>query len=376
MQRNLKKMWPAVAASLVAFTNLLSADATNNSAQMRNLENRVSALEQRRGTSGMINPPGRPQVKCGADLFIFGDLIYWNSHENGLSYAIVNHGTSANLANAKVKNIHGKWNWGFRVGAGYNIPHDGWDVRLTWLRFTDNGIRHANFHDGNVVFPVKVNPADPISVGLAGSSARSHWRMTLNQLDLDLGREFFVSKWLTLRPHGGLRTDWLHQKWANTFRNFINSDGGPINKVFTEDRDHWWGMGLEAGLDTQWGFGAGWSLFGDVTAAIIYGFHDFHIKEKDSPAISRSLPDGVFIDLDNSYRVSHPVLDVAAGVRYDCMFSDDRFHVGLQLGWEHHIYFSQNQFPYFTDDAALGAFVRNQGDLTLQGWTFEARFDF
>ena len=71
-----------------------------------------------------------------------------------------------------------------------------------------------------------------------------------------------------------------------------------------------------------------------------------------------------------------PFLDMMAGLRYDHMFYNDRFHLGLQVGWEHHIYFSQNQFPVFVDDVSKGSFVSNQGDLTFQGWTFAARFDF
>ena len=213
MQRNFKKMWPAAATSLVAVTSLVNAQ--NDNAQMRNLENRVTTLEQRRGASGMINPPGRPQIKGGADLFIYGDLIYWNAHENGLSYAVVNEGADDNLAHAQVKNIHGKWNWGFRVGAGYNLPHDGWDLNFTWLRFTDNGRKRVHGGSNHFIFPTLAAAGDPIlAVADTGScnKAHGHWRLRLNQLDLDLGREFFVSKWLTVRPHFGLRTDWIHQK--------------------------------------------------------------------------------------------------------------------------------------------------------------------
>lgn len=372
MKRNLKNLWPAVAASFVAFTGILNAQADN--AQMRNLENRVSALEQRRGASGMINPPGRPQVKGGADLFIFGDLLYWNAHENGLSYAIVNEGSASNLSDAEVKNIHGKWNWGFRVGAGYNLPHDGWDVNLTWLRFTDNGRKRTHADEDEFIFPTLLHPADPIARGATAKKAHSRWNLNLNQLDLDLGREFFVSKWLTLRPHFGVRTDWIRQKLHGDYKNFTSI--ATPNEAEYKLKDNWWGIGLAGGLDTQWGLGGGVSFFANFSGAIIYGFHDFDQDDNDEPATGASLPNGKFVDLDNSYRVAHPIFDVAAGLRYDYMFSDDRFHVGLELGWEHHIYFSQNQFQVFVDDVALGSSVRNQGDLTFQGWTFAARFDF
>ena len=131
MYKNLKKMWP-LSIAFVAATSFVNA--ANDSAQLRNLENRVNALEQRRSASGMINPPGRPQVRDGVDLFLFGELLYWNAHENGLPVAIVNHASSANLSKSEVRSIHSHWDVGFRVGVGYNLPHDGWDLSLSWLR--------------------------------------------------------------------------------------------------------------------------------------------------------------------------------------------------------------------------------------------------
>ena len=147
------------------------------------------------------------------------------------------------------------------------------------------------------------------------------------------------------------------------------------NDLDVDYRDRWYGFGLEGGLDTQWGLGSGWSLFGNLTGAIVYGFHHLNVDNDNDPAVAVDT-NGKFADANNRYRVSHPILDLMLGLRYDTMFSCDRYHLGLQVGWEHHIYFSQNQFPVFVDRQAIGTFVANQGDLTLQGWTLAARFDF
>jgi hypothetical protein len=86
--------------------------------------------------------------------------------------------------------------------------------------------------------------------------------------------------------------------------------------------------------------------------------------------------DGLYANVHNSYRISQPVLDLALGLQWDYMFCNDRIHLGLHAGWEHHIYFSQNQFPSFTNAVSKGIYVSNQGDLALQGWTIGARLDF
>jgi hypothetical protein len=365
MKLNVKKMLPIAATSLLALTTVNAMP--NDNAQMRNLENRVTALEQRKTAGGMINPQGRPQVRDGADLFIFGDLLYWNTHENGLQVAVKNSGSDANLSDSEVKTIHGKWNFGFRVGIGYNTPHDGWDLRLTWLRFTDHGRKNSG---SPYIFPTLIHPED-IALTAPSSAASllsSSWHMRLNQLDFDLGREFFVSKWLTLRPHFGLRSDWITQSINGTYSNFIGL--AAPNSIDTGIKDRWFGIGLEGGLDTQWGLGGGWSLFGDLSGAILYGFHHLYDSNVNEPSGT------TYLGLGNSYRISQPILDLEMGLRWDNMFSNDRFHLGVQIGWEHHVYFSQNQFPTFVSNTSPGSFVSNQGDLTFQGWTFEARFDF
>ena len=372
MQTNIKKMLLLLASSIGVATN--TTHANSDSAQLRNLENRVNALEQRRGASGMVNPPGRPQVRDGVDLFLFGDLLVWNAHENGLPIGVVNKGSATNISNSKIRSIHSDWDLGFRLGLGYNMPHDAWDLSLTWLRFYTNGSKHIHAHTGRFIFPSRVHPTDELAGSAAAATANSHWKNHLNQLDLDLGREFFVSKWLTLRPHFGVRTDWISQKWKNTYRNF-NSAATP-NKVVAEYKDKWWGLGLEAGLDTQWGLGAGFSLFGNLTGSILYGFHDLNYMDTDTPAQANTTAEGTFANTRTSYRVSHPTLDLVLGLRYDHMFFDDRFHWGVEIGWEQHVYFSQNQFPVFVDNLNPGNFVSNQGDLTYQGWTIGMRFDF
>ncbi|MES2122329.1 MAG: Lpg1974 family pore-forming outer membrane protein [Chlamydiota bacterium] len=364
MKRKFNTTWTTISTSLLAFTSIANADVDNS--QMRNLENRVSALEQRRGASGVINPPARPQIKDGADLFISGDLLVWQARENGLPVAIVNKGStpSANLSKSHVKNFDFDWNVGFRVAAGYNVPHDGWDLSLTWLRFYTNGHSRTHAHSNQAIFPTRVHPRDPVVAGGTCTKAHAHWKLHLNQLDLDMGREFFVSKWLTIRPHFGLRSDWINQKAKIDYDNFTTGD------VEVEQKDRWWGIGLEGGIDTQWGLGGGWSIFGDLGAAILYGFHKMHIENEDEPT------DVNFVKMKDSYHISHPILDLELGLRWDRMFSNDRFHIRLQGGWEHHVYFSQNQFPVFVDDVDMGTIVSNQGDLTFQGWTFSARFDF
>ena len=381
MYWNFKNKLGAVAGSLCAFTGLVNADVKDK--QIRSLENRVTALEHRKGATGIVNPPARPQIRNGADLFVYGDLLYWKANANGIPFAVINKGSSANLAHSKVENLRGEWDLAFRVGVGYNVPHDGWDLSLSWLRYNSHG-HHKQIHSSSdrFIFPYWAPSADPIADNGTCARAKGRWRVLLNQLDLDLGREFFVSKWLTLRPHAGLRSDWIYQKVKADYGKFASLLPSS-SEVDIRCRDRWWGIGLESGLDTQWGLGGGWSIFADLAVAIVYGEHCIRVKDDDKPPVfdfsngADSTPNGTFVKLrDNHIWIAHPILDMQLGIRWDAMLANDRLHLGIQLGWENHLYFSQNQFPIFGDDYNFGKFFANQGDLSFEGWTLGLRLDF
>ena len=356
MHQNFKKTWLAASGLLVLATSFAHADS-----DMRSLENRVSALEHKKGGCGMINPPARPVVNDCTAITAFGDLLVWQAHENGLPIAVVATDPALPLKNAKVTDLDYDYDVGFRVGLDYDMAHDGWDLSLTWLRFyTDADAKGGS--SSHTISPSQGAP-DFATVDAIGKT-KAKWKGKLNQVDLDLGREFFVSKWVTLRPHFGLRSTWIRQNLHATY-NYASIDFADLE---TNSKNKWWGLGVEGGLDSLWGLGCGFSIYGDLAAAIEYGFHKFKVQNWSD--------DTTVVSMRQSYRVSHPVLDLQLGLRWDQSFACDSFNIGLRAGWEHHVYFSQNQFPYFVDDLADGLIVSNQGDLTYQGWTVGAHFSF
>ena len=102
----------------------------------------------------MINPPARPQVKDGSDLFVTADLLVWQAHENGLPLAVVGHQSRSSpfIEDGKVANFDFDCDVGFRIGVGYNLPHDGWDLSFNWLRFYTDASRHVHANDEESIF--------------------------------------------------------------------------------------------------------------------------------------------------------------------------------------------------------------------------------
>lgn len=361
MMWNSKKFAVMTALSTVAITCLLNAA---DDAQMRNLENRVSALEGRRNAGGIINPPARPTQKDDWGAYITVDPLLWQAHVNGLGFAVK---TDTSSVPVRVRNLHFDWDWGFRAGLGLNLPYDGWDLFLDWTRVHNHAHKTTHADTGETLLPSRVS-ANAIKSSIAQKS-EARWRSKLNIIDLDLGREFFVSKWLTLKPFAGIRTMWLHQKFNANYSN-INDP----NTVFAHQKCKYWGLGIHTGLNTQWGLGEGWSIFANTAFSNLYGF--FSVRHEDASFNSATNVTTIALNEGSHERIGRVINDNTLGIRYDYMFCDDRYHFGVDLFWELHMFFGQNQFLLNVDDTAKGIFIANQGDFTAQGFGVRLRFDF
>ncbi|MBX9924402.1 MAG: hypothetical protein K2Y01_09860 [Rhabdochlamydiaceae bacterium] len=356
--------------------NYLQADVSD--AQMRSLENRVGVLEQKKSSNSIITPPGRPQVRDGAEVFINTDWLIWQPRENDTAYAVKTKAVqpeSSALYNSEEKQLHFKRDFGFRLGIGYNLPHDGWDLVANWTWFQDKAKGSITAGKGLLystdAFPI----ANPTIAGFGFSNAAL--RLKLNMVDLDLGREFFVSKWMTLHPFIGLRTAWIYQKLRTNHNEPSFTDDLPsiITSMLSKADNDYWGLGLHSGLNTQWGLGAGFSFFGNATISILNGF--FQVRDYQMSKLS----DGTHLDYinnHNSFRIGRMIAQLASGLRWETMFANDGCHFQIQAGWEQLMFFGQNQFSHFFGDSltTAGNYFANQGDLSIQGLTLSTRFDF
>lgn len=360
-----------VAVTLIGAASTLSAV---DDMQIRNLENRVNALEQRRGANGMINPPARPVVKDGVNLWLQADALFMQATEDGLNYAVQTNDSAIPVTtglDGKVKNTTYDWSWGFRVGLGYNFDHDGWDALLNWTWFRAHESKNETTELPEVLTPT-------YAAYTASTSFYNHARGTahlhFNVLDFELGREFFVSKWLTLRPFIGGRGIWISRTFSTKYNTVTDSLSIEIEPKL---QNRFRAGGARAGLNTQWGLGCGWSFFGECALSLLYGTQRLHQTQENES----SLVEARVVDVHNNWSASRAMTDLAAGLRWDHLFGGDQYRIRFQLAWEQHMLFGFSRFMNFTSTVPalsgnLGKYAFNSGDLTVNGLSFEARFDF
>lgn len=411
-------------------------------------------VEQERTPSlGDKLPPYTNPNRFEMDL----SFIYWQATEDGLDYGlsentqellvpdVAGFTTNPNVGyslsgSTKDKDLDFKWKPGFKVGIGAIFgQRDQWDLFLnwTWLQSTahDSFKGAQSFTNELNGQTIAQNPQQttreyivpswgPVVLGGPAAGASSHWRLHYNTVDLELGRNFFLGKSLTLRPHIGLRGAFIHQHVNAKYDSILNITVGQLGGVNAtpaqfnsfsptskfKGENNYDGGGLRGGLDVNWNFARSFAVYGKMSGSLLYGRFEVEESFKSSGTIVTNVPDdplGAFA-LTNAYDLSlhdnfHRVrstFQLALGMTWHTDFNNDKQHLFISLGYEFNKWFDQNELRElilprspnvltsaqnildFTAQRVISSFSnettanRRQGDLALQGLTFGVRFDF
>lgn len=435
MKSNTTKIWAIIASSLLAYTGMAHAEYGSSNKPMPPGK-KTAANANAKSNEKVINPAVRPVITNGLDFFIEGDLLWWKAREDGLSFATNTSSTQFTLNNndpsvynnnnpnqlspsfsSTLENPSFHAEFGVRAGLGFNLPYDGWDISAYWTHLTSNS--HQNTVTADASKNERIIP-EYQSIKLPDefityTSATPNWKNHFNVLDVELGREFFVSRKLTVRPFVGIRGAWIHQKYTVSANGATGPNQAPVSfkdntgtefssnnlvlnsqSVMKSDFD---GAGPRLGFDTEWSLGAGFSIYGQAAASLMLG--EFTPNFNNNTLITYNNVDGETLTPSNtntstndaSFHNTTAATDLGLGFRWARTFASDSFGLCIDLGWEQHIFFNQNQFivttntinPSYTPTggpvnlatlSSLGTYKKSSGDLAYSGLTLAIRFDF
>lgn len=259
-------------SSFLLATSLLQADCCENpcSAPAPSCVD-CAQLWPTCGPNWLVTPNAGPCVRDGADIFVTGEFIYWTVREDHLGFVLAQSNSKGSLA-------HPDWKFspGFKVGLGMLFDHDGWDIyaNYTFLRPHDITKEVKSSSERVLIDNVWI-----FNIGAAQTiyqQAFTKWDLNFNVVDLELGRNFFISRYLQLRPYFGLKGTWQEQEARVAFHG--TASNVPTTNV-SENKIDMWGVGLLAGLDTAWHFSKSFSLVGEVAASALW--EGFEVLRKD-----------------------------------------------------------------------------------------------
>ena len=315
-------------------------------------------------TSCCTIPPQQKNTTRNWDLF--GHLLIWRASEETTSFVsnIITKKTPKSTV-FEIKENRFDTDVGFRAGIGHTLEYDAWDTQLYWTHYSTDTTSHIPNTPSTITseffagFMVDFVNGDQILSG------RVKWDLQYNMFDWELGRRFCVSNAWSLRPMIGLKAGTINQ----TIRSRWKVAAGTPKTYFTAKenvKNHFSGIGPQLGLNAQWKFACfgihSLKLFGDFSLATLWGRWRIKDTYKDPRPKEMSV---------HLKRIEFGSLTLRgfAGLGWDVELPNSCSRFTARLGYEMQLWLSHLRLPTFQQ-------LILHGDLTLQGGTFECRFDF
>lgn len=365
--------------------------------------------------------PSFYNLQCDWGFNIEGSFLYWYASETNDFYAqraIAKRPVPAlpldayYLAPVSNEHLGTDWEPGFRVGIGFSSDCDGWDWNLnyTWYKNkrTDTSTVDPAFSatfagatipgpyvflpnpDQEILMNPWVNEAFAVQGIMGFDKIQAKWDLTFNQIDLEMGRKFWLSKCMAMRVYTAIRGAWIDSDFGTVSqRNIVDSVFGQGPFLITDTfKTSNWGVGPLFGIEPTWYFCSNFALYATFDGALMWGkmetkkIEDYNNTNTDILELSKS-----------NHASMQTAIDVGIGLRWEETWCMDRYRTAFDLGWENHVWFDYNYrtlvytnevFPD-VDPANPGAFSPLIGyktfteltnNLMMGGLVVKLRFDF
>ena len=350
-------------------------------------------------------------LSCDCGYFFTIDFLYFYGRETNLSYAakvktvsnsMGTNGTAGNFTSpTRLEYLDAKWDPGVRLGFGWNLPCDGWDLALYWTYYRNTSKQTQKVGNptgtypslGNFAFINQWSEYTAFEIGNVGNSfsmftqAEGNWKFSYNNFDLVLGKRYWLSPCFTFRPFTGLRGLWAETDFTVITSRPLSSSAEVKTK--SDFNNHAWAVGFIGGVEPTWFFTPCFSLFSGLTVGLGWGDHSLRKKDKTTSISGSSSLVNFKKKFSSCDSYMTPTLDLALGLRFENYYCDNQYHLQFDLGWEHHVLFHLNDRYQISPIDQTGIVVAPQSvaqsvatysethhDVSFGGLVLRARLDF
>lgn len=237
---------------------------------------------------------------------------------------------------------------GVKAGLSFLCDDNFWDTKLYWTAFTTENTSNVPVGAG-IVSSLFFSGSFFISGDLF-AAARSHWKLVMNMLDLEISRQFKLANPLTLSPRVGLKGGSINQEINVNWNAILYHSHENVISDFT-------GIGPKVGLDAKWNFCQKFNLVSDVDMTLMYG--RWNMKDTYARPVSLVTTQTTIMTSLNRAQLGSLMMDFYVGLEWE---HHGNSNVAVRLGYE---------MQYWSNQLRLIAVQQlpAQGDLTLQGAT-------
>jgi hypothetical protein len=262
-----------------------------------------------------LKPCTYAPYRCN-NLWTGFDLLIWRAYVDGFaddfgSVSIqqsVTSTTTTTIFHQRDKDIRFDWDAGFRATIGYDFAPFGSCLGFYWNRFHQ-----------------KTNTKDGLNC--------AHWQLHYDTIDAQYNHHFWVDCCLDIQPIAALRFARITQGLKTDLQTVYTTPNEIIQiTTATRDQQKLWALGPLFGLEANWFFICGLSLYGILDTGILYGhFNTIHRFVDFSPTGS------TYRYCEGNGSASQFVLDLGLGISYQTQY------LTLKTGVEHHRYADFNK---------------------------------
>lgn len=314
-----------------------------------------------------ITPPAGFAAAPGVGFSLYADFIYWEARQANIDYAVS--GVGDNIA-AQGQVYYPKFDYqpGFKAGMAVDMGHDNWDLdaNYTWLNTCGGKTSASTSYDNPILAPTRtLFTADIIPLEeYVLTEADGDWKFVYNLANINLGRNYYISEYLTLRPFFGISGAWNHQNQAIHYTYTVED---PLHFIAQHYKQSYWGVGFETGLNTAWCFDENWSIYGDFNVMNLWS--KYEVKENeiyylfDDGDVDYAEGTVAYNTIGTQYGIQN-IVDIQMGLRWAMRFDDNTMGFSVQVGWDQQVWINHAQY------------ATKASNLSVQGLDVRARFDF
>lgn len=307
-----------------------------------------------------------PEQEIGATLapaspFVDGErwalgleYIFWETRVEGTEFAYSNSALSPSIPiTGSVYSVKPGWTSGLRIFGAKYFEYDRWSLQASFTLLRPNGSEATASALSSARIPLK-------GVLLSNTyldTAKASYNLDYYDLEVNLGRDFYVSNALSIRPFFGIETLWFDQSLTTRY------SGGEtlgLDTVTLIDTSDLWGMGPEIGLTSGWFLGLGFKLLASSRVALPFGYVSSTHNESHSRIAAQR-----FYMKEQKHQFN-PYLQGRIAGAWSGYVNKKKQYIEVSFGYDFSYFFGYNEFIAITDVSA-NRFQLEDGNVSMQG---------
>jgi hypothetical protein len=284
---------------------------------------------------------------------LFGaDYLLLRPHRQPTDFAV--QGSAGAVPQGSILSVEQGYQSGFRVGAGYQFPGEGWQASFFYTYLHSRDTAAASAPDGGTLLATLTHPGTVASVDQAAAEANLNY----NVFDVELGRRFQATDRLAVRLFAGPRFAHIDQGLNATY------DGGDANHDVVTSHTTFDGGGVRAGAGGNYNLFGGLGLYARGAVSLLAGRVSSCLNETNNNGMT------VLTSVGDRIDKVIPVLEMGMGLSWQ--YGNFR----LTAGYEFINWFGLINTPDFVDDVHQGKLTRRSSDLSLDGLVLRAGWSY